>query len=260
VSERIAEFFRSIRSGHLAERRIPETFRPRDLAQGYSAQAELVKQLLERNGGCAIGYKVACTSSHAQELLGTDGPVFGRLLSSMMWPGGSTISSSNFPMLVVEPEFAFTIVEDVPSSKGMWTRETIEGFVGDMVPSIELVGHGFSNWAVYDTPSLVADNAVHQGWVHGVQTDDWKTADLARWPVSLEVDGRTVRKGCGANVLGHPLNAVAWLAGELRQFGLRLRSGDRVTTGVCTEICPVRPGQRVVADFGSLGSVDVTFS
>jgi hypothetical protein len=37
-------------------------------------------------------------------------------------------------------------------------------------------------------------------------------------------------------VLGHPLDVMAWLADELPRFGLQLRAGDFVTTGVATDV------------------------
>ena len=65
--------------------------------------------------------------------------------------------------------------------------------------------------------------------------------------------------GSGANVLGDPLAAVAWLANELPRFGRQLRRGDKVTTGAAAQVYLAAPGDRVSADFGSMGRVEVTF-
>jgi 2-keto-4-pentenoate hydratase len=53
---------------------------------------------------------------------------------------------------------------------------------------------------------------------------------------------------------------VAWLANELPRFGRRLCHGDRVTTGVTTDIYLARPGDRLAADFGPLGRVALDFT
>jgi 2-oxo-hept-3-ene-1,7-dioate hydratase len=53
---------------------------------------------------------------------------------------------------------------------------------------------------------------------------------------------------------------MAWLADELPRFGLRLCAGDVVTTGVATDVFEAHAGDDVVADFGSFGSVTVSFS
>jgi 2-keto-4-pentenoate hydratase len=56
-------------------------------------------------------------------------------------------------------------------------------------------------------------------------------------------------------VLGHPADAVAWLAERLPDHGDALQAGDIVSTGSITEPIPVAAGETVVARFSSLGSV-----
>ncbi len=259
----VAEFFWKIRSGKLAPAAIPDKFVPVSLADGYRAQAALVDRILAGTAdgdNAPIGYKVACTSEFARNVFSVDGPVFGRLLSSLSWSDGAELSAADFPMTAVEPEFAFQMSKDVPDCPNRWTKDTIAEFVGLMMPAIELVGHSFPDWSAYSGPTLAADNAVHLGWIHGAKTAAWKTVDLADHRVTLRVNGEQRLDGSGANVMGHPLNAVAWLACVLPMHGLRLRRGDMVTTGVCTEIFQSGPGECVRADFGSLGTVSVAFT
>ncbi|MDE2790708.1 MAG: hypothetical protein OXI81_09840 [Paracoccaceae bacterium] len=258
-----AEFFLSIRENRGPRRPIPQAARPANLPEGYAVQSALVDGLIDRHGGRVVGYKAACTSIHAQQLLGVDSPIFGCLLSQFSWPGGVTLPRPEIPTLAVEPEFAFVMAGDVPvfpEPGGRWTPESITGHVGDMLPALELVGHGFTDWSSYDPPSLAADNAVQQGWVYGEPFEGWRDLTLSACPVTLSADGRLCRSGSGANVLGHPMKVVAWLANTLPSYGHRLRRGDRVTTGVCTDIYPIRPGEHIRADFGALGSVELTFS
>ena len=73
-------------------------------------------------------------------------------------------------------------------------------------------------------------------------------------------NGEVVTTGSGANVLDHPLNALAWLADELPRFGKRLVAGDRVTTGVATDVFEADPGDTITAEFNGLGSVELTFT
>ena len=60
-------------------------------------------------------------------------------------------------------------------------------------------------------------------------------------------------------MLGNPLNAVAWLANELPRRGVRLVQGDRISTGVTTDIYFAKAGDRIKADFGTLGSLEISF-
>ena len=59
--------------------------------------------------------------------------------------------------------------------------------------------------------------------------------------------------------LGNPTNVVLWLANQQSARGRGLKAGEIVSTGTCTGLDPVRPGDRVQADFGGLGTVDVSF-
>jgi 2-keto-4-pentenoate hydratase len=47
--------------------------------------------------------------------------------------------------------------------------------------------------------------------------------------------------------------------GQIPRFGLRLRRGDVVTTGVATDVFEAGAGDSCVADFGPLGTVTVSF-
>ena len=87
----------------------------------------------------------------------------------------------------------------------------------------------------------------------------WREFDFARHPVALIVNGGRSFPGSGAAVLGDPRNVVAWLASELPRYGRRLCRGDRVTTGVTTDIYLAQPGDRLAADFGPLGRVELAF-
>jgi 2-keto-4-pentenoate hydratase len=63
--------------------------------------------------------------------------------------------------------------------------------------------------------------------------------------------------GHGRNVLGDPCVALTWLANELRELGLTLKSGEVVTTGTCHQPLPLQSGDERVADFGDIGQVSV---
>ena len=45
-------------------------------------------------------------------------------------------------------------------------------------------------------------------------TTDWRKLDVAALPGRITVDGDVRGEGVGADLLGHPLNSLAWLAGS----------------------------------------------
>lgn len=236
---------------------LPPDIAPRTMAEGYEVQERLVRLLADRFGGRPIGYKIACTSARAQAALGVDGPFFGVLLSHSSHPGPAALRGADFTVRCAEAEFGFEMAADVPAGPA-YTAETIGPFVGAVLPAIEIVDHRYHDWNAVGAPALLADNAIHGAWVYGAPVaTGWRGLDLAAHPVSLVVDGARVLPGSGAAVLGHPLNVVAWLANELPKFGRRLSKGDRVTTGLTTDVYLAGPGDCLEADFGPLGRVEL---
>jgi 2-keto-4-pentenoate hydratase len=238
---------------------LPPEAVPTSLAEAYSAQALLVRKMLARLGGKTIGYKAAATNVSAQRQMDVDGPFFGTLLSATSHGSPATLPAAAFTLRIVEAEFGFEMAEDVPPSIAPYTAETITPFIATAIPAIEVVDHRFHDWRLVGAPSLAADNAIHGAWVAGEPVRDWTALDLSRHPVTVIVNGAPWREGSGANVLGNPLNVVAWLANELPKHGRMLRGGERVSTGTTAEVYFASAGDRVTADFGPLGKAEVGF-
>jgi 2-keto-4-pentenoate hydratase len=236
---------------------LPAAVRPQTPEAAYAVQAELIPKLLAQLGGSAIGYKIACTNEVAQRQLHVDGPFFGRLLSATTHEAPARIRSSEYFMRVMEAEFAFQMARDLPPLGTVRSREEVAGAVEGVMAGIEVVDSRFDSWTTVGTPSLIADNACHAAWIRGPLVRDWRDLDLAAQKVRLIINGEVKGEGSGAAVLGHPLNALTWLANALNRRGMALRAGDCITTGVTTGIYLAGPGDRVVADFGTVGAVEL---
>jgi 2-keto-4-pentenoate hydratase len=238
---------------------LPAARRPSTLDEAYAVQDHLVGLL---DDAPPIGYKCASTSLAGQRALGLDAPLFGRLLSVSTYASGGddvpVLDASAFVHRVIEAEFGFRMEDDVEPVEGGHTAETIAEFVDAVIPSIEIVDHRFESWAL-GAPQIVADNAIHGAWIHGAPQRDWRHLDLAASPTVVRRNGETVASGSGANVLGHPLTVLAWLADELPRHGRVLRRGDLVTTGITTEIVVAAAGDTIEAHFDGVGSVVVRF-
>jgi 2-keto-4-pentenoate hydratase len=83
--------------------------------------------------------------------------------------------------------------------------------------------------------------------------------DLPAAKVRHLVDGEEIAASSGANVLGNPLNSLAWLANHLAGRGRELTAGQWITTGAATGPLPAPAGSTVTGDFGELGTVEVRF-
>ena len=83
--------------------------------------------------------------------------------------------------------------------------------------------------------------------------------DLAGEEVTLLRNGEAVGTGTGAAVLGHPAEAVAWLANTLAKFDELLRAGQVVLPGAMCASVFAEAGDTFEARFTRLGSVTITF-
>ena len=254
-----AGFLLQMRLGARIEPGLPSNLVPSSLEDAYRVQAELVQAMLARHGGRRIGYKIACSNELAQRLLNVAAPLYGTLLSFSTHRSPASLAASAFKVRCIEAEFGFEMAQDVPASADRYSAETIMPLIASAFPSIEIVDHRFTDWSKVGAATLVADNAIHGAWIEGPSCAKWRDIDFVRHPVALFVDDRLVQTGSGAAVLGNPLNVVAWLANELPHHGLQLRAGDKISTGVTTDVYFAKIGERIRADFSALGSAEVSF-
>ena len=252
------------RTKHLRMAALPEASRPQTPDDGYGCQHLLVDGLVAHYGGRLIGYKVACTNVTAQRQLNVDGPFYGRMMSAFCFESPARVEAAQFFMRVVEAEFAFLMARDLPPRAGQYSASEVSAAIEGVLPGIEIVDSRFDDWTKIGAPSLIADNACHAAWVRGKLTTDWRHPDLAEQTVQLKVLGssgetKLERMGYGRAVLGHPLNALTWLANKLSSHGRGLRAGEYVTTGVTMEVYMGEPGDSIQADFGALGKINLEF-
>jgi 2-keto-4-pentenoate hydratase len=238
---------------------LPETERPATPRDAYRMQEGVVARFLAHYGGHAIGYKIACTNKLAQDLLHTDSPFHGKMLSCSTRDSPGRLRAGDYFMRVMEAEFGFLMARDVPPRARPYERDEVADAVAGVLPGLEVVDSRFTDWTTIGFPSLIADNACHGAWVKGELLKDWRAIDLGEQKTQLIVNGKLNQEGRGSAVLGHPLHALTWLANALSESDAGLRAGEYVTTGVTTDIYLAQKGDRVEADFGPVGKVEVVF-
>lgn len=260
-SEATAEFLFEARRDGLVVEALPDEVKPADVEDAYAAQTTLVTRLVAAGAGQPVGYKVGCTNRAAMDLLGAEGPFFGRLLAGSVYEDGAAVSMPDAGSVAVEPEYAYVVARAMPACAQPYDADSVVPHLSALLPAMELVGGRYADITAVGVPSLLADNALNAGWVAGARrTEGWPELDLAAIEVRLVVDGVELATGTATNVLGHPLNVVAWLANELNARGTQLEPGDYVSTGTCTAVERVERGARVRCEFGELGAVSVVLS
>jgi 2-keto-4-pentenoate hydratase len=232
---------------------LPDDVRPSSRADGYAVQA-LVES---RSSSPLFGWKIAATSKAGQAHIAVDGPLAGRLLRERAFDSGAVVPFGANHMRVAEAEFAFLMGRDLTPRRAAYSVAEVLAAAETLHPAIEIPDSRFNDFTTVGAAQLIADNACAHYFVLGPAAPaDWRAIDLAAHVVGGEVIGGIRREGMGANVLGDPREALAWLANELSGLGLVLRAGTVVTTGTCLVPLEIRPGDRLAMDFGPLGHVE----
>jgi 2-keto-4-pentenoate hydratase len=258
---------------------LPVNLQPLSRGEGYAIQAQLDR----RTRAPLFGWKIAATSLAGQRHINVDGPLAGRILQEQVRPVASTISLLHNRMRVAECEFAFKIGRPIPARTEPYSQAQVMAHVASLHPAFEIPDSRFSAFEAVGAPQLIADNACAHLFVLGPATTcNWRVLDLAAHAVTAMVyrsqlsegdrpggnepnltatlSAPQAHHGSGANVLGDPRIALTWLVNELSSLGIALEVGAIITTGTCITPIAVTAGDRVMASFGVLGEIELSFS
>lgn len=223
---------------------------PTELQAAYRIQ-ETVAVL---TGLSPCGAKIGATNSISQALLGATGPIFGPVFRERVWAPDIALSA-NSTVLGAECEFGFVIAKDFPSVADAFERDALVDLISDCFAAIEIAARRIPLSLPLTAPSVVVDLCFASAVIRGPSISNWRELDLTSIAVTALVDGRPAAEGSGVDVLGDPLRALAWLAGERAAAGLPLRAGEIIVTGSCTGITPLEPGIRFDVRFGGLTQI-----
>ena len=236
--------------------KLPDDCAPADIAEAYRIQAAFIGLAAPEQAESIAGFKIGATSAAAQRFLNLDGPFYGTMLRDGILESPARVSRGAHTFCLIEPEFAVRLGRDLPPRGGGYARDEVAEAVASVHPAFEVVASAYGEaWRAAGAAHLIADNGVHARLVLGPGRADWRGLDLATHPVNFRRNGQDEGRGTGANALGHPLDALAWLAGQGPAGGRGLKAGDLVTTGVVTPFIYAEAGDELLADFAALGQV-----
>ncbi|MBV9736255.1 MAG: hypothetical protein JO209_10130 [Acidisphaera sp.] len=228
---------------------------PRDEAEAAAVQVALAR----RFGVTPGGFKIGATGRRMQEYLGLPGPVAGFMPPDGILSSGTRRRFADFVNPGVECELAVRLAADLPPRP--CDRERAGAAVGALCAAIEIVENRYEGGSLaFGTPWLIADQVFHAAAVLGAPDAGWRGIDLVGIAGRISVDGAVAGEGVGGDLLGHPLAALAWLAGSevARAFG-GLRAGQVVMLGSVTPPVWLKGPGRIVVAFPPLGSAEVVF-
>lgn len=236
-------------------RPLADAIRSGPLEEAYRIQDALHGLMRDSGRGDIVGWKIALTSQAMQRMTGIDRPVCGAIFASTVHASPAQRSLAAHHHLGVEFEVAVRLGADLDAGDGPWTRASVADRVQACMPAFELVEDGDADYATLDAFTLVAQNTWNGGVVLGEPLLDWRGLDLASARTRCWIDDLPAGEGRAGDALGHPLEAVAWLANRLNARGGALRAGMIVMTGSSITTRFPTAGQRLRFVIDGLGEI-----
>ncbi len=229
-----------------------------DVSQAYELQSAVAQLRCDR-GEKTIGYKVGCTSPEIRRQLEIDHCVSGRLFDTERHTSGAQLSRNRFANLAIEGELAVELSRE-PRAED-FSAGIIPACVARVFPVIEL-HHLVMRGERPSATELIANNAIHAGFVAGVGTPRSKLPGgrlLEAPALSIFADGRLLEGCAGPSLVQTIETSLKWLTEIVRERGDRLRSGQTVLTGSIPRLLPVGENCDIRVEAPPFGEVRVKF-
>jgi 2-keto-4-pentenoate hydratase len=253
-----AKFIATARRSRAKLAALPADIAPAGEAAGYQVQRAL-HDLMRPKLGSLIGYKIGCTSKVMQEYLEIPHPCGGGVFEKVVHDSGAKLAASDYVRVGVECEIAVKLARDLLPTDQPFTAERMGEAVEAYYPAIEIVDDRYVKWETLGAPTLIADDFFAAGCVLGAPVARASAPDLLKVTGRAMIDGKEAGRGTGADVLGHPHHALAWLANHLAAEGRGLHAGLIVLTGSLVKTVWLHAGDHVRMELEGLGEVEATF-
>ena len=233
---------------------------PRDEAEGVAVQRA---RAMLRRADPPAGFKIGATTAKMQDYLGLAGPIAAFMQTEDLHASGVSMAWADLRGPGVECEIGVRLAADLPP--GPCSQAQAEAAVGDVFAAIEIVENRYGpppsgDLQAVGVPVLVADQVFHRAAVLGAPLAGWPGIDLAALGGRIMVDGTEQARGVGADLLGHPMRALAWLANSATAHGFGgLRAGQVIMLGSVTPPIWLAGPCVVEIIFDRLGQVSVSF-
>ena len=234
---------------------LAEDMRPADEVEAYAVQAEVNRRLSQSGLGLPVGHKIGCTTPVMQAYLGISNPCAGEIFAATTLQSLGQVSRARYRRLGVECEIVIGLSRDVAPEEAPFTREGMASRVDAVMAGIEIVDDRYRDYRSLGAPTLIADNFFNAGCVLGEPIKDWRRLDLEALGGRMLINGEEAGRGVGGMILGHPFEALAWLANSRASRGLGLQKGAFVFLGSLVETKYPNPGDSVQVEIEGLGAL-----
>ena len=233
---------------------------PQNEAAAYQLQFELHSGLTEAGFGERVGWKIGCTTPIMQKFMSIDHPCSGGVMARSVHFDHFEASYSDFNHVGVECEIAVTLGQDLPQKSQPYDSENIRIAIESCRAAMEIVDDRYADFRTMTTESMIVDDFFQSACVLGPEIAAWQNIDLAQMVGRTMVNGEEVGNGKGADIMGHPLNALAWLANNLNDLGYQLKAGEFILLGSMVECQWLSPDDQIVMQNSELGQISAHFT
>jgi 2-keto-4-pentenoate hydratase len=237
---------------------LPLQLAPQSAEDAYAIQDAFLA-LRAQKLGAIVGYKIALTSPEMRRFVGVESPQAGAMLERTIHRTPARVRAADYGRLLVEFEIAVEMADDLPAADAPFSRERVARAVGAVMPALELADDRNADYAELRAHpfELIADNAWNEGAVLGYPVRAWQGIDIGAARGVASVNGMVVGEGRGADAMGHPFDAVAWVADHLAAHGRGLLRSDVVITGSIVITQYPKAGDLIRFSVEGLGEVEL---
>ena len=193
-----------------------------------------------------------------QQSSGISEPVAGVILAGNVRHSPATLAPADFLQPGIECEVAARLGRDLPASGAPYDRDGVSGAVDAVMTAFEVVDNRRTQGQDTQTQLLttIASNILNAGVVLGEPVTDWRGIHLAACRGYMKINGELVGEGMGSDVMGHPLEPLAWLANNLASRGQELKAGMVVITGSIVSPKWLKAGDSALIEIEGLGQAE----
>lgn len=201
--------------------------------------------------GQPVGYKAGLTNPAVQKRFRYHAPVRGTLYAPMLLASGARVPAAFGARPMFEADLLLRVSDE--SINRAHSPADVLAAVDQVIPFIELPDLLVVEPGTLDGAAITAINVGARLGVMAapiaVQANPAFLDALQSMQVIVRGNGAKLDSGSGADVLGHPLNAVIWLASDLARQGLALKPGDLVSLGSFSRLLRPEPGLKVEVQY-----------
>jgi 2-keto-4-pentenoate hydratase len=261
--EKAAAFIGEHRVAQQAFNSMPDGTSPESFDDAYAIQWA-VHDWFAQQGESYDGWKVGVTSTTMQAYMKMTTPSMGRVRHKLVARNHGDLDRSQYCSPGIELEIVVRLGKDIEprdmSVDGPWTRQELEGHIAALMPGFEVVDDRYLG--ILDMPAitLVADDFCNAGCVLGDEVNDWQNLDLEAIEGTMVVNGKDTSVGHGRDVLGHPLEALAFVANTMGGYGKTLKAGEFIMLGSLVKTAWLDKGESATGEIKGLGKVSLCFT